>query len=79
MEFHVLMEKYLDEDIRTDVEKLLDLKMNTPEITTGPRFDRVNNYLDNTIAEMDVIVATLPDDKVESWDELNSLFWEMLK
>ena len=79
MEFRVLMEKYLDEDVRPDVEKLLDLKMNTPEITTGKRFDRVNNYLDNTIAEMDAIVATLPDDKVESWDELNSLFWEMLK
>ena len=79
MEFRVLMEKYLDEDVRPDVEKLLDLKMNTPEITTGKRFDCVNNYLDNTIAEMDAIVATLPDDKVESWDELNSLFLEMLK
>ena len=79
MEFRVLMEKYLDEDVRPDVEKLLDLKMNTPEITTGKRFDRVNNYLDNTIAEIETINSTLSDNRTQSWDELNSLFLEMLK
>ena len=79
MEFHILMEKYLDEKLKPDVEKLLDLKMNNPEIAIGKRFDRVNEYIDNAIAELDTIVSTLPSDKIESWDELNSLFWEMLK
>ena len=79
MEFHILMAKYLDEDIRPDVEKLLDLKMNTPEITTGKRFDRVNNYLDNTIAEIETIISALSDDRTQSWDELNDMFLEMLK
>ncbi len=57
MEFQVLMEKYLDADLKPDVEKLLDLKMNSPEISVGKRFDRVNDYLDRTIAELEQIVA----------------------
>ena len=79
MEFHILMGKYLDEELKPDVEKLLDLKMNSPEIAVGKRFDCVNEYIDNAISELDAIVSTLPSDKIESWDELNSLFWEMLK
>ncbi len=78
MEFHVLMEKYLDEDIRHDVEKLLDLKMNAPEITTGKRFERVNDYLDNTIAEIETIISTLSDDRTQSWNELNKIFLKVI-
>lgn len=78
MEFRILMEKYLDEDLKSDVEKLLDLKINAPEITVGARFDRVNEYLVSTIAEIDGIVAQLPNDKIETWDELNDMFLEVL-
>ena len=77
MTFCVLMEKYLDGEIRADVGKLLDLKMNTPEITTGKRFDRVNDYLDNTIAEIEGIISTLSDEKTRSWRELNEIFLEI--
>ena len=79
MEFNILMEKYLDEDIKPDVEKLLDLKMNTPEITTGNRFDSINNYLELTIAEIEKIVSALPDDRTQSWNELNEIFLEVIK
>ena len=79
MEFRILMEKYLDEDIRPDVEKLLDLKMNAPEITTGKRFERVNDYLDNTIAEIETIISTLSDDRTQSWDELNEMFLKVIE
>lgn len=79
MEFRVLMEKYLDEDLKPDVEKLLDLKMNAPEVAIGKRFDRVNDYLDRTIAEIEDIVAGLQDDKIGSWDELNDMFLEILR
>ena len=78
MEFRVLMEKYLDEDLKPDVEKLLDLKMNAPEVAVGKRFDRVNDYLDRTIAEIEDIVAELQDDKIGSWDELNDIFLDIL-
>ena len=45
MLFSELMAKYLDESIIEDVLKLLDLKMNNPEITEGNRFKKVNEYL----------------------------------
>lgn len=73
------MEKYLDADLKPDVEKLLDLKMNSPEISVGKRFDRVNDYLDHTIAELEQIVATMWDDKLYAWDELNDTFLKVIK
>lgn len=79
MEFQVLLEAYLEDEIRPDVEKLLDMKINTPEITVGKRFDRVNAYLDRTISEFETILAKLTDDAVSSWDELNSLFLTVLR
>ena len=79
MEFQVLLEAYLEDEIRPDVEKLLDMKINTPEITVGKRFDRVNAYFDRTISEFEMILAKLTDDAVSSWDELNSLFLTVLR
>jgi predicted nucleotidyltransferase len=79
MEFHVLMDEYLDEELKPDVEKLLNLKMNTPEITEGKRFDRVNEYLERTMDELDEIIATLPVGQAQSWNKLNKLFLEILK
>lgn len=79
MEFSVLMENHLDEDIKPDVEKLLDLKINSPEITIGKRFDNVNNYLDKTILEIESAISTLPDNKAQPWDELNKIFLKVIK
>ena len=78
MEFRILLDMYLDEDLKPDVEKLLNLKMNAPEIAVGARLDRVNEYLEKAIAEIDAIVAKLPCDKVDTWDELNNIFLEIL-
>ena len=50
-----------------------------PEVAIGKRFDRVNEYIDNVISNLDAIVSTLPSDRIESWDELNNMFLEMLK
>ena len=78
MEFRILMDKYLDEDLKPDVERLLDLKMNSPEITVGPRFDRVNEYLERVMTEIDEAVSNLPSDWNDTWDELNNMFLEIL-
>lgn len=78
MLFKTLMEKYLDEDVKPDVIKLLDLKMNTPEITEGKRFDRVNDYIDQNIAQMEETIKNLPDKHEQSWKELNKIFVDLL-
>ena len=79
MLFETLMNKYLDEDVKPDVLKLLDLKINTPEIMEGKRFDKVNAYLDKTIAEIEEIINSLPDKHMQGWEQLNGLFVDLLK
>lgn len=79
MLFSDLMEKYLDASIRTDVLKLLDLKMNNPEITEGNRFKKVNEYLDKTILEIEEQIKSLPSTHEQAWDELNNVFLSILK
>lgn len=79
MLFSELMDKYLDESIRADVLKLLDLKMNKPEISEGKRFERINEYLDRNILEIDEQIKNLPSSHKLGWDELNSVFLSVLK
>ena len=74
MLFSELMDKYLDDAIKLDVLKLLDLKMNNPEITEGKRFDKVNEYLDKNIMKIEEIIKSMPSSHEQSWDELNKLF-----
>lgn len=79
MLFSSLMEKYLDEEIKPDVEKLLDLKMNTPEIGEGKRFDRVNDYIEKNLTVVDAMIAELPKEEPNGWNELNNIFLSLLK
>lgn len=78
MLFSELMDKYLDESIRADVLKLLDLKMNNPEITEGKRFEKVNEYLDRGILEIEEQIKSLPSSHEQGWDELNKVFLSLL-
>ena len=78
MLFRTLMDKYLDEDLKPDVEKLLDMKMNMPEIGEGKRFERVNDYLDRNIEEIETIIAGLSSEGALDWDELNEVFLSLL-
>jgi len=78
MLFRTLMDKYLDESIKPDVEKLLDLKINSPEITKGKRFDCVNEYLDKNIKEVAESISLASDEMAGSWEELNEMFLSLL-
>ena len=78
MLFKTLMEKYLDEDVKPDVLKLLDLKINTPEITEGKRFERVNGYIDENIEKMEKVIKMLPEKQEQNWEELNKIFIDLL-
>lgn len=79
MLFKTLMDKYLDESVKDDVLKLLDLKMNFPEIAEGPRFDKVNAYIEENMIKIEEQIKTLPSKHEKSWSKLNSLFVDLLK
>ena len=78
MLFKTLMDKYLDESIKPDVETLLKMKMEMPEIGEGKRFDKINDYLDRTIEEVEKVIAELPSKETEKWEELNQIFLKLI-
>lgn len=78
MLFCTLMDKYLEKSVKPDVEKLLDLKMNTPEIEEGKRFDAINEYIDRNIKEIGEKIKSLPTTHGNEWNELNELFLSLL-
>ncbi len=78
MLFETLMDCHLDEAIKPAVKKLLELKINSPEVGTGKRIDEINDYIETNIAQIEEIVKTDADDEKHDWNELNELFLNML-
>lgn len=79
MRFTELMEKYLDKAVKPDVDKLLDIKIHTPEITEIKRVDRLNEYLEKSILEIEKSIKDLPSSHSQPWDEINQLFLSLVK
>lgn len=79
MLFRELMEEELDSELMPEVERLLDLKMNAPEIREIPRIDAINDYLDRSIRELKAAITTLPGEHQVPWEPLNDLFLQILE
>jgi hypothetical protein len=78
MLFSQLAESELDPFVKPYVDSLLDIKMNSPEVTTGKRIDELNEYIEKSIAEIDSLICETDKDTTADWNELNSLFLEIL-
>ncbi|MBQ7916322.1 MAG: nucleotidyltransferase domain-containing protein [Firmicutes bacterium] len=79
MLFESLADACLEEKIRPEVDRLLELKRNTSELGLGKRIDVINEYLDHSIEEMEQIIKELPNSKEKNWTELNDIFLEIVK
>ena len=74
MLFSLLAEAELPKGLKSEVEGLLALKMNAPEIREIPKIEALNAYLDESIAEIRARLSTLADSDRNDWDTLNALF-----
>lgn len=74
MLFSELVKAELSSELLPYVNQLLDLKINSPEIKQIPRIDKINNYLDSSIAEIKDILLSMEEAPAVGWDELNSVF-----
>ena len=79
MQFSELMDAELDPALLPDVNRLLDLKINAPEIKTIPKIESINRYLDSSIEEVRSRIFRLPEDVNHGWEELNQLFLSQLE
>ena len=74
MLFSELMEAELPDELRTEVEDLLKIKVHEPEIKKIPRIDRLNEYLENEIVSLKEEAGELGEGEKVSWEKLNELF-----
>ena len=79
MLFSELMEAELDPALKPEVDRLLDLKKNAPEVKIIPKIERINQYLDSTIEEIRNRITKLPEDTYHGWEELDRFFLSQLK
>lgn len=78
MLFSELCNAELEPYMKPYVDKLLDLKINTPEITTGNRIDEINKYLDSNITEIQKIISDMPENNSREWNALDEIFRSFL-
>lgn len=79
MEFSKLMKAELPAELTKDVENLLEIKINFPEVKTVPRIEAINKYLDKSIAELREQIDEIKETNQNSWDKLNEIFLNFLK
>lgn len=77
--FSELMKAELPAELSGDVERLLDLKMNSAEVKEIPRIDRLNEYLNESIDEIKSVVQSLDEKREVTWEELNQFFLRILQ
>lgn len=79
MKFKELAAAELPGKLQSDVDRLLDIKMHSPEIKMIPRVDAINRYLDDSIEEISSLIAELDESSEKSWEALNRLFLSTVK
>ena len=77
MLFSALASAELPGYLRPEVERLLDLKMNSPEVREIPRIDILNEYLDESITDIKSRIACM-EDPDNNWVKLNDLFLQTI-
>lgn len=78
MLFAELAAAELSEGIKPEVDRLLDLKMNAPEIATGARVDALNLYIEENLAEISAYLAAMKAEKTRDYTRLNLIFREIV-
>lgn len=78
MLFSDLVDSELDPALRPEIDILLDLKMNVPELKLIPKVSALNAYMDRCIQEIEQKLDQMPDSPQNDWDELNKLFLEII-
>lgn len=78
MLFSELEEHELPAALKKEVNTLLDIKVNSPEIKEIPRIDALNEFLDEEISSIESKIDTMKEEKNNDWDKLNEFFLSVL-
>ena len=78
MLFSELMKAELPAELIDAVDRLLELKMNSPEMKFIPKITVLNEYLDKSITNIKSAVKSLDDSHMPDLNELDQLFLQEL-
>ena len=79
MLFSDLMKAQLPAELTAEVQYLLDLKVNSPELKEISRIEIIHEYLEDSIEIIKEKAKSIPDKNDAEWGELNKLFLEALQ
>ena len=74
MQFSVLAAAEAEPGLLPEIERLLEIKINTPEKEEMPRIEPLNRYIDQTLPVLKEQAEAMSGSIVSGWDELNRLF-----
>lgn len=78
MLFEDLVNSQLDKSLVPMVQKLLKQKMEAPEIKKIPKIAALNDYLEQSMADIRNSIVALPQEKQNDWSGLNRLFLQAI-
>ena len=79
MLFSELMKSELEADMIPIVKDLLNLKMNTPEVGEGKRIDKLNDYIDSELSEIQQTIDNMSNEREAEWQKLNDVFLKLVE
>ena len=78
MLFEELMKAELEEELKPELDRLLELKKSLPEMGMAPKIPVLDVYIQQKMLEIKSL-AEEAEGKVSDWDTLNALFLRMVK
>ena len=79
MAFSQLAEAELPAELVEPVNRLLDMKINNPEVALCPRVDIINEFIEREIEQISEELTRVEDSAVKSWQPLNAAFLRLLE
>jgi len=79
MLFSELCDSELETSMKPIVDKLVEIKINTPEIGTGKRIDKINLYIEKNMTDIENILSAMPENHNRNWNVLNELFRNLIQ
>ena len=78
MLFSELMNECLDDELKPEINRLLEIKKQTSELGKGKRIDVINDYIEKELAEIEK-KADIIENEYNDWEILNKIFLEILE
>ena len=72
--FSKLLDTESDQKIQSDVNNLVSLKMQTPELGENGRIAQLDEYIELSLSSVKIGIDSLPSERKADWEGLNKLF-----